>query len=138
MSNVPRSANLLVNILLEDPSILKKNEKEREKKLRALAKIATEHYPTPALVGDSDIYKVVVWALGIVAVSAVIGTIVLVIVSGMKSMIQIPETITALGSAAIGALAGLLVPRQTAQSSPQAVSVTTSNSEGKKNLNNAK
>lgn len=59
----------------------------------------------PALQSDPWIYRIVVSVLGLVVLAAVIGAIVL----GFQ-WITIPETLTALGSAAVGALAGLLAP----------------------------
>lgn len=59
----------------------------------------------PAYLGDKTIYRMVVLALTLVLLSSAIGAIVL----GWwgKAM---PESLIALGSAAIGALAGLLAP----------------------------
>ena len=54
---------------------------------------------------DIWIYRVVVLVLGITVVISLIGTIVLVM-AGHST----PEIIVALGSAAIGGLAGLLAP----------------------------
>jgi hypothetical protein len=51
------------------------------------------------------VYRIVVIALGLVALAAVIGAIVLA--AGDK---DIPQILLALGSAAVGALAGLLAP----------------------------
>ena len=59
----------------------------------------------PAYIGDKTIYRMVVLALTLVLLSSAIGAIIL----GWwgKAM---PESLIALGSAAIGALAGLLAP----------------------------
>jgi hypothetical protein len=56
-------------------------------------------------VPDTWIYRIVVGSLGLVVLSSVIGAIVLSAVGK-----PIPELLLALGSAAIGALAGLLAP----------------------------
>jgi hypothetical protein len=54
---------------------------------------------------DKWLYRMVVAVLGLTVVSSVIGTIVLAM-AGQST----PEVIVALGSAAIGGLAGLLSP----------------------------
>jgi hypothetical protein len=59
----------------------------------------------PALQTDRWVYRIVVSVLGLVVLAAVIGAIML----GYHS-ITIPETLTALGATAVGALAGLLTP----------------------------
>lgn len=103
---VARSADVL-------SEIMSKSEKLRELAARdpsvqkAISDGLVKYLPTPALVSNSRIYIVVVVTLGIVAVSATIGVILLAY--GVKEPV-IPETVTALGSAAIGALAGLLAP----------------------------
>ena len=56
---------------------------------------------------NSGIYYIVVIVLGLVALGAVGGVIWITFAKGAA---EIPETITALGAAAIGALAGLLAP----------------------------
>lgn len=62
------------------------------------------------LQSDVMIYRIVVIALGLVIVSAMGGAILLSVYGK-----PIPETLTALGSGALGAMAGLLAPtpRQT-------------------------
>ena len=57
------------------------------------------------LESDVWIYRMVVGALGLVALISIIGAIVLVSL-GKTS----PDLLTAMGSAAVGALAGLLAP----------------------------
>lgn len=54
---------------------------------------------------DVWIYRIVVTALGLVVLVALIGAIILTAVTKV-----VPDVLTALGSAAIGALAGLLAP----------------------------
>lgn len=58
-----------------------------------------------APIPDTLIYRIVVGSLGLTVLFAMLGGIVLVAVD--KS---IPDVLTALGSAALGALAGLLAP----------------------------
>lgn len=104
---IPRSADLLVDMILHNPTALDPTNPDREKKLRELAEDATKNLPPPPLVREVGIYYIVVIALGIVALGAMIGAIWITVAQGPT---QIPETITALGAAAIGALAGLLAP----------------------------
>jgi len=54
---------------------------------------------------DVWIYRMVVGTLGLIALIAIIGAIVLTMTSK-----KIPDVLTALGSASVGALAGLLAP----------------------------
>ncbi len=104
---VGRSAEVLTEIMTnseklralaaQDPTVMK-----------AIADGLAKYLPTPAFVTDTKIYMVVVVSLGLVAVVAMIGALWLA--RGATGTAQIPETVTALGSAAIGALAGLLAP----------------------------
>jgi len=103
---VPRSADLLVDIIMGDTKTVDALKQDPKGTLERAAKTATKNLPTPAFVSDTITYRMVVGALGIVAIGAVIGAIVL---STYPSP-QIPDVLTALGAAAIGALAGLLAP----------------------------
>ncbi len=107
---IPRSADYVVDTILHNPGILNDLKTDPEKTLRGLAADATKHLPIPAFVRALGIYYIVVIALGLVAVAAIVGTIYLTASTQAGSTVQIPETVTALGSAAIGALAGLLAP----------------------------
>ena len=60
------------------------------------------------LQSDRWIYRIVVTALGLVAVIAVLGLIIVAL-----EEVAIPDAVLALGSAAVGALAGLLAPSPT-------------------------
>ncbi len=66
---------------------------------------AIESIAATPLQEDRVIYRVVVSALGIAVVFAMVGAITLSVVGK-----TIPDILTALGSAAVGALAGLLAP----------------------------
>ena len=57
----------------------------------------------PAYVGDRRFYRVVAWSLALVAGAAVIGSIFI----GLQGQ-EVPESVVALGSTAVGALAGVL------------------------------
>jgi hypothetical protein len=108
---IPRSADYVVDTLLHNPSIIQEELKnDPEKTLRLLAADATKYLQPPTFVGGSGIYYVVVIALAIVSVAAIGGALYLTASAGTGSSVKIPDTVTALGSAAIGALAGLLAP----------------------------
>jgi hypothetical protein len=96
---------MLVDLILNAPGVLDKVRTDPENTLRKLAAETTKQLPPPPLVRNSGIYYVVVGSLGAVSITAAIGAIYLAVRS-----VQIPDILTALGSAAIGALAGLLAP----------------------------
>lgn len=104
-SDLPRSAKMLAEIIIKSPGLLDKSNPDAEKIVEDLAEKTTKYIPTPALIGDKWLYRTVVLALGIVATASIIGAIIL-----SAESLNVPEVITALGSAAIGALAGLLAP----------------------------
>src|SRR5438034_7473782 len=62
--------------------------------------------PPPPLQTDAWIYRLVVIALGLAVLIALIGAIVL----ASQGKADTPQVLTAIGSAAVGALAGLLAP----------------------------
>jgi len=72
--------------------------------VKALAQAAKEG---PAFVHDVITYRIVVIALGVTVVGAVAGAVFL---AWSGSANESPQILTALGSAAVGALAGLLAP----------------------------
>jgi hypothetical protein len=106
MADPPRSAEVLVKMIISSPSYLADLAKDPQKTLEAVAKLATESLPPPAYVSDKLTYRIVVGSLGVVAIAAMLGAIFL----STLSNVQIPDVLTALGAAAIGALAGLLAP----------------------------
>lgn len=59
---------------------------------------------------DPWIYRIIVLALGITILSIIIGVIVLIGTGKISDDKGVPTILTAIGSAAIGALAGLLAP----------------------------
>ena len=73
-----------------------------------------EAVPSP-LQTDAWIYRMVVLFLGFAVLTTVVGGIVLTYMGGTSPNFQIPQGIVAIGSAAVGALAGLLAhsPKQT-------------------------
>lgn len=110
MSTLPRSADKLVDILLNVPGMLDQVRNDPENTLRKLAEQTTKQLPPPPTVSHAGIYYVVVISLGVVAVASIIGAIILAANTSNGEVIKIPDVLTALGSAAIGALAGLLSP----------------------------
>ena len=59
---------------------------------------------------DKWIYRMVILFLGSVVLVTVAGGIYLTAIGGTSQNFQIPQGIVAIGSAAVGALAGLLAP----------------------------
>lgn len=59
---------------------------------------------SPAYLGDRHFYRVAIWALSSLAVLALVGSIVLFALHK-----DVPEAVVAVGSTAVGALAGVLV-----------------------------
>lgn len=104
-SEIPRSADLLAKMILSDPKVLDPGRPDLEQVLLRMAQTATEHLPTPAREFDHWIYRLVVLFLGGVALSSAVGSVFLAARAN-----DIPDILTALGAAAIGALAGLLAP----------------------------
>lgn len=98
-----RSADYLVNAVLSDAATKAKLAQDPEEVLRTAAAQAKVAIP---LLGDKMVYRMVVGFLGGVLVIVAIGMIVLAY-AGRQSA---PEGLIALGSAAVGALAGLLAP----------------------------
>jgi hypothetical protein len=68
-----------------------------------------ESVPRP-LDSDPWIYRMVVFFLGFCVIATVVGGIFLTYTGGTSQNFQIPQGIVAIGSAAVGALAGLLAP----------------------------
>jgi hypothetical protein len=62
------------------------------------------------LTADVWIYRIIVLALGLTILSIIIGVIVLIGTGQIQDDKGVPTILTAIGSAAIGAVAGLLAP----------------------------
>ena len=62
------------------------------------------------LIHDTWIYRIIVLALGLTILLIIIGVIVLIAVDQIDDDKGVPTILTAIGSAAIGGLAGLLAP----------------------------
>jgi len=102
-----RSAELLVQTAMASPEIMADLKAKPEEALKKLEKKAVGALPR-ALEQDKWIYRIVVTALSMVVLVVVIGVIYLTHIGPDGK--AIPDVLTALGSAAIGALAGLLAP----------------------------
>jgi hypothetical protein len=114
MEEPTRSADRMVELLLKRSEKLKaivdqpdptKGREELEKELGKAAKEAKKEPPTP--IPDTMVYKMMIGFLGGIAAVAAIGSIVLV---ARDTSVEIPQVLIAVGSAAVGALAGALVP----------------------------
>jgi uncharacterized membrane protein len=70
---------------------------------------AVSELATP-LQTDVWIYRIVVIILGMVVLATVLGGIYIAMFAKGDATISLPEGIVAIGSAAVGALAGLLAP----------------------------
>lgn len=71
---------------------------------------AIEQYSQSPLLTDKWVYRIVVLALGLTVISIIIGVIILIGIGKIGEDKSVPTILTAIGSAAIGALAGLLAP----------------------------
>lgn len=85
----------VVKQMSEDPGLVERIKEDPEAALKQMAPLAT----------DVTIYRIVVICLGGAVLAAIVGSLVLAF-WGKPT----PEVVTALGSAAVGALAGLLAP----------------------------
>jgi predicted phage tail protein len=104
----PRSAETLVQRFTSDPAALEELKHDPIEVLNRMKDQVVREHPR-ALEGDKWVYRIVVLALSLIAIASVIGAIVLA-AKAQGGVANIPDVITALGSAAIGALAGLLAP----------------------------
>jgi hypothetical protein len=98
-----RSADVMVDALLGNEDTI---EKLRTDPAPTLREAAAEAKRTTPLNGDVWVYRMVVGFLGGVVTIVAVGLIVLSFVESKST----PEGLIALGSAAVGALAGLLAP----------------------------
>jgi len=91
------------NILQKIEEVTNDPNLSAEEKVRLVTNLQSVSTP---LQTDVAIYRMVVGCLGLTVLSTVIGGFILTFKSGAA----IPEGLIALGSAAVGALAGLLAP----------------------------
>lgn len=100
-----RSVEAALRILTEDPEVLKKMRDDPIKTLQELR----DRIPRRALEHDRFIYRTVITVLGSISLLTVVSAIYLTILKDGEKF-QFPEILTALASASIGALAGILAP----------------------------
>jgi uncharacterized integral membrane protein len=83
-----------------------------QEKLQANPVVALQEVADGAGIPNTDVYKIVVAALGLTVLIALVGAIALafLVKDSTGKSIETPAIVTALGSAAVGALAGLLAP----------------------------
>jgi hypothetical protein len=89
----------LAELVRDDPALAREIS---NRPAEAIAELAAP------LENDVWIYRIVVGALSFVAVFSIVGAIVVAV--GTNDT-QVPDAVVALGSAAVGALAGLLAPQ---------------------------
>lgn len=104
-----RSADELVKRAVITPGLMDKIKADPATELQKLASEVVREVPATPLQTDRWIYRLVVGALGLVILVAIIGAILL----AWKGQTTTPDILTAIGSAAVGALAGLLAPSPT-------------------------
>lgn len=108
MSEQRRAVELSFEQAVSSPELLQDLQSNPAETLKKLKKEVVESLPH-ILDRDPWIYRIVVSSLSLVVLLVVIGVIYLT-VEATSTAPNIPDVLTALGSAAIGALAGLLAP----------------------------
>lgn len=111
MSGPLRSADIMADKILSSTALVSELQTTPETVLRKMAAEVTRDLPPPAVLTDVWTYRFVVIALGLVCIAAIGGAIYLS--ARASGPINVPDTLTALGATAIGALAGLLAPSPT-------------------------
>jgi hypothetical protein len=81
-----------------------------QKEFKADPIAAVQQFQLNPLSFDKWIYRIIVITLGLAILSIIIGVIVLIASGKITDDKGVPTIMTAIGSAAIGALAGLLAP----------------------------
>lgn len=104
-----RSALALVNRVVNSQELTEKVKENPAVELQKIADQVVRELPPPALVTDHWIYRIVVLSLGF-TILIVVGGAVWLAAKHTNGEVKIPEALTAIGSAAVGALAGLLAP----------------------------
>ena len=98
MAKPTDSATQLVDMVAHDPQLQEQIKQDPVATLQTLAR---------PLQSDKWIYRLVVSALGLVAIFVVAGVFIL---KAIDNQTTIPDALVAIGSAAIAALAALLAP----------------------------
>ena len=113
MTEELRSVDLMVRTALASPEILNEIKIDPVDTLKRLQAETIKSMPPRVMEHDPLIYRMVVGALALTVLIVVVGVIILKYSTGEK--FSVPDILTALGSAAIGALAGLLAPSPVAR-----------------------
>lgn len=95
---------------LPDLNNLIQNNTDVENAFKENPKEALQKFTDTSFIPDNWIYRIVVGSLGFVIVAITLGIVWRVASGNSVEDKNIPTILTALGSAAIGALAGLLAP----------------------------
>lgn len=103
MERKVKSFNEFSDLMQKDESLRSEFQKDP---LEALKKIKEEH----PLQWDTFIYRSVTLMLGIVVIIIAVGILILVGLGKIQGDTDVPTLLTAIGSAAVGAVAGLLSP----------------------------
>lgn len=101
-----QSASELAEKVAQDPVL---QDQIRADPVNAIANLATP------LQSDVWVYRMVVGALGLTVLIAITGSLYLRAISEADYIRVVPDVVLALGSAAVGALAGLLAPSPTSK-----------------------
>lgn len=104
----PHSVLSLVDRIVNDPTLIAKMKEDPEGALYKVANQILREVTPSALESDKWVYRSVVWALGLTILIVVFG--VTFWHSGGPYYNEAPQLLTAIGSTAVGALAGLLAP----------------------------
>lgn len=107
MANSLRSADEIVRRVITEQGLQERLKADPVGVLQEMAATATRESPT--VESDIWIYRIVVALIGLAALVAVGGAVWISVVKGGN---EVPDVLTAIGSGAIGALAGLLSPVQ--------------------------
>jgi len=105
-----RSAIALVNRIVNSEELTEKVKANPGLELPKIAAQVVRDMPPPPLDSDPWIYRIVVIALGATVLIVVGGSVALAATHSGTAELRIPDVLTAIGSAAVGALAGLLAP----------------------------
>lgn len=98
-----RSAEEVLRRVITQPALADQIRQDPVKGLQGLVQSVTKDIPP--LEWDVWIYRIVVSALGAIVFTTVLGAIILT-----EAKDGVPDMLTAIGSASVGALAGLLAP----------------------------
>ena len=104
MDQLRKFSTTLINELHTDPQFMTKLQANPQTTLKAIEAEVRQAIP------DTWVYRIVVLAIGVALVSIVIGVLVMVATGNYKGEASLPTMLTAIGSTALGALAGLLAP----------------------------